>query len=108
MKIIYSGKLKNVTLTVALGDLFDGQVDAIVSSEQTNFVLSGDLGSISGQIWHRYGNAVQQELDDATRGQVLRPGTILGTNGGKDFLRIFHAGFHEPDDWPGVPGGSHD
>jgi O-acetyl-ADP-ribose deacetylase (regulator of RNase III) len=108
MKIIHSGKLKNVELTFALGDLFDAQVRAIVSSEQTDFVLSGNPDSISGQIWHRYRAPIQQELDDATKGQVLHPGTILGTSGGKDFNRIFHAGFHEPDDWPETPGGSQD
>jgi O-acetyl-ADP-ribose deacetylase (regulator of RNase III) len=108
MKIIYNGKLKNVELTFALGDLFDAQARAIVSSEQTDFVLSGNSDSISGQIWRRYGARIQQELDDATKGQVLHPGTILDTSGGKDFDRIFHAGFHEPDDWPGAPDGSQD
>jgi O-acetyl-ADP-ribose deacetylase (regulator of RNase III) len=108
MKIIYRGKLKQVELTFALGDLFDAEVDAIVNSEQTDFVLSGNLNSISGQIWHRYGNTIQQEMDDATNGQVLHPGTILHTNGGKEFVRIFHAGFHEPDDWPDAPGSSRD
>ena len=108
MKIIYRGKLKNIEFTFAHGDLFDAQVDAIVSSEQTDFVLSGNRASISGQILYRYGDPIQQELDDATRGQVLRPGTIIETNGSKDFRRIFHAGFHEPDDWPMAPGGSQD
>jgi O-acetyl-ADP-ribose deacetylase (regulator of RNase III) len=108
MKIIYCGKLRNVELTFALGDLLDAKVDAIVSSEQTDFVLAGDLDSISGQIWHRCGDPIQQELDDATKGQVLHPGTILDTSGGKDFVRIFHAGFHEPGDWPDTPGGSQD
>jgi O-acetyl-ADP-ribose deacetylase (regulator of RNase III) len=106
MNIIHRGKLKRVELTFAVGDLFDAQVDAIVSSEQTDFVLSGNPESISGQIWRRYGEAIQQELDGATKGQVLRGGTVLETSGGNVFVRIFHAGFHEPDDWPGVPGGS--
>jgi O-acetyl-ADP-ribose deacetylase (regulator of RNase III) len=106
MNIIHRGKLKHVEITFAVGDLFDAQVDAIVTSEQTDFILSGNLESISGQIWHRYGDAIQQELDTATKGQVLRAGTVLDTSGGNDFIRIFHAGFHEPDDWPGVPGGS--
>jgi O-acetyl-ADP-ribose deacetylase (regulator of RNase III) len=106
MKIIHQGKLNHVELTFAVGDLFDAQVDAIVSSEQTDFILSGNPKSISGQIWQRFGAAVQQELDELTDGQVLRAGTVLETSGGSDFVRIFHAGFHEPDDWPGVPGGS--
>jgi hypothetical protein len=29
--------------TFAAGDIFDASVDAIVNSEQTNFVLSGNL-----------------------------------------------------------------
>lgn len=91
--------------TFAVGDLFDAEVDAIVSSEQTDFVLAGNPESISGQLWRRYGDLIQQELDEATKGKVLRGGTILDTSGGGDFARIFHAGFHEPDDWPGVPGG---
>jgi O-acetyl-ADP-ribose deacetylase (regulator of RNase III) len=106
MKVIHSDKLKNVEFTFALGDLFDAEVDAIVSSEQTDFVLAGNPKSISGQIWHRYGYPIQQELDEATKGQVFRRGTVLDTTGGKDFTRIFHAGFHEPDDWPDSPGGS--
>ena len=58
MKVIHRGKLKRVEFTFALGDLFDAQVDAIVSSEQTDFVLSGNLELISGQIWHRYGDEI--------------------------------------------------
>jgi O-acetyl-ADP-ribose deacetylase (regulator of RNase III) len=108
MNIIHRGKLKHVELTFAVGDLFDADVDAIVSSEQTDFVLAGNLESISGQIWHRYGDSIQQELDAATKGQVLGAGTVLETSGAKDFARIFHAGFHEPDDWPGTPGASQD
>ena len=108
MNIIYQGKLKNIEFTFALGDLFDAEVDAIVSSEQTDFVLSSNPTSISGQIWHRYGDSIQQELDEATKGQVLRGGTVIDTTAGKDFARIFHAGFHEPDDWPDMPGGSRD
>jgi O-acetyl-ADP-ribose deacetylase (regulator of RNase III) len=106
MNIIHRGKLKNVDFTFALGDLFDAHVEAIVSSEQTDFVLAGNPESISGQIRRRFGASIQQELDDATKGEVLRAGTVIDTSGGKDFARIFHAGFHEPNDWPGVPGDS--
>jgi Macro domain len=34
---------------------------------------------------------------------VLRAGTVLDTPGGQDFVRIFHAGFHDPDDWRTAP-----
>jgi O-acetyl-ADP-ribose deacetylase (regulator of RNase III) len=108
MNIIQRSRLKRVEFTFAAGDLFDAGVDAIVSSEQTDFILSRHPESLSGQIWSRYGAAIQQELDAATNGHVLRAGTVLDTSGGQDFLRIFHAGFHEPHDWPGVPGGSRD
>lgn len=106
MKIIYRGKFKHVAFTFAVGDLFDAKVDAIVNSEQTDFVLSGNPESISGQIWRRYGRSIQQELDEATDGEILRAGTVIATSGGKDFTRIFHAGFHEPEDWSDTPGGS--
>jgi O-acetyl-ADP-ribose deacetylase (regulator of RNase III) len=35
-------------------------------------------------------------------------GTVIETSGGKDFVRIFHAGFHEPTDWRGVGNDSQD
>jgi hypothetical protein len=72
-----------VAFTFAAGDIFDAEVDAIVSSEQTDFVLSGNSESISGQIRERYGVAIQHELDADTKGQVLRAGTVLGTSGGQ-------------------------
>lgn len=106
MKIIGRGTLKNIEVTLARGNLFDAKVEGIVSSEQTDFVLSRNLNSISGQIWSRYGDVVQRELDEETQGQVLHPGTVIPTSGGDDFNRIFHAGFHHPHDWPGTPGGS--
>jgi O-acetyl-ADP-ribose deacetylase (regulator of RNase III) len=108
MNIIRRGKLKRIDFTLAVGDLFDADVDAIVSSEPTDFVLAGNLDSISGQIWHRYGDSVQQELDQATKGEVLHAGTVIETSGGRDFARIFHAGFHDPDDWPDARGDSQD
>jgi O-acetyl-ADP-ribose deacetylase (regulator of RNase III) len=99
MKIIHQCKLKHVQFILAAGDLFDAEVEAIVNSEQTDFVLSKNLQSVSGQIWKRYGEAVQRELDATTQGQVLRAGTVIDTSGGQDFKRIFHAGFHDPEDW---------
>lgn len=104
MNVIHRIKLKRIQLTLATGDLFDAKVDAIVSSEQTDFVLSGNPASLSGQIWLRYGDTIQQELDEATNGEVLGAGTVIQTSGGLDFKRIFHAGFHDPDDWPSESG----
>ena len=106
MNVIHQARLKRVEFTFAVGDLFDADVDAIVSSEQTDFILSGNAESISGQIWHRYGDAIQRELDEATNNEMCRAGTVLDTTGGDEFKRIFHAGFHEPADWPNVPDGS--
>jgi O-acetyl-ADP-ribose deacetylase (regulator of RNase III) len=48
--------------------------------------------------------AGERELDASTNGQVLGAGTVIDTSGGQDFRRIFHAGFHDPDDWPNLPG----
>ena len=31
------------------------------------------------------------------------PVTLIDTSGGQDFKRIFHAGFHDPDDWLTAP-----
>ena len=99
MKIIHQSKLEHLDFTFATGDLFDSAVEAIVNSEQTDFILSKNPKSVSGQIWARYGDTVQRELDAATNGQVLRPGTVLETSSGRDFKRIFHAGFHDPESW---------
>src|SRR3974390_2513140 len=101
VEVIHRGKLKQIEFTFALGDLFDAEVDAIVNSEQTDFILSRNPKSISGQIRRRYGDAVQRELNQLGKGQALRAGIVLDNSGGKDFKRIFHAGFHEPLDWPG-------
>jgi O-acetyl-ADP-ribose deacetylase (regulator of RNase III) len=103
INVIHRSRLKHVEFTFATGDIFDAKVDAIVSSEQTDFVLSGDPESLSSQIRRRYGVAIQHELDAATEGQVLCAGTVLDTSGGQDFKRIFHAGFHDPEDWPSLP-----
>ena len=63
INVIHQSRLKRVEFTFAAGDIFDAKVDAIVNSEQTDFVLSGDSESISGQIRRRYGVAIQHELD---------------------------------------------
>jgi O-acetyl-ADP-ribose deacetylase (regulator of RNase III) len=106
MNVIRRSGLKHVGLTLAVGDIFDASVDAIVSSEQTDFILSGNPKTLSGQIRNRYGDTVQSELYAVTKGRVLGPGTVIDTSGGFDFKRIFHAGFHDPGDWPGVSGKS--
>jgi hypothetical protein len=79
--VIHRSKLKHVELTLAAGDLFDAKVDAIVNSEQSDFVLSKDPESLSGQIRSRYGVTIQGELDAATNGQALGAGTVLDTSG---------------------------
>ena len=56
MKIIHKSNLKNLEFTFASGDLFDAAVEAIVNSEQTDFILSKNPKSVSGQIWARYGD----------------------------------------------------
>ena len=87
MRIISSRKLKNLTLTFGLGDLFDTEVAAIVNSEQTDFILSWNPNTISGQIRKRYGDSVQKELDEATKGQTLPTGIVVETFGGEDFKK---------------------
>jgi hypothetical protein len=91
MNVIHRSKLKYVEFTLATGDLFDAEVDAIVSSEQTDFVLSGDPQSLSGQIWRRYGDAVQRELDASTNGpgvQGQRQTPTVSDTGGKFGSRL--------------------
>jgi len=50
MNVIHRSKLRHVEFTLAAGDIFDASVDAIVNSEQTDFVLSGNPDLLSGQI----------------------------------------------------------
>ncbi|QYM77814.1 macro domain-containing protein [Horticoccus luteus] len=104
MNIIYEGKLRRLGFTIAHADVLEAPVEAIVNSEETGFRLARNPNSLSGQIRMRYGENVQAELDQITRGEVQRPGTVLVTGGGDDFKYIFHAGFHDPADWPGRPG----
>lgn len=106
MNIIHTGRLRKLQFTLAEGDLFECDVDAIVTSEQTDFVLSSNPTTLSGQVRQRYGRVVTDALFSQTRGHVLGSGTVIATTGGNDFRKIYHAGFHEPDDWPGTPGGS--
>ena len=81
------------------GDLFEVPVNAIVNSEQTDFILARNLGTISGQIRARFGDGIQDELDRQTQGLILPPGTVLKSIGPEETPVIYHAGFHEPDQW---------
>ena len=94
-----SWRLGGLTLQVREGDLFEVPAMAIVSSEQTNFVLSWEESAISGQIRERLDPSIQTELDEQTCGKVLPAGTVLVTHGGPLFEQIYHAGFHEPWVW---------
>lgn len=106
MNIIYEGNVGRVVFTLAQGDIFEAKVESIVNSEQSDFVLASNSHSISGQINQRFGQTVQPELDLATNMEVFRAGTIIGTSGGGVFKRIYHAGIHEPNDWPAETGSS--
>ena len=92
-----------VTLKIARGDLFSVPTDAIVNSEQTDFVLSVTPDSISGQLLDRFGNSLQAELDAQTGGATLSAGSVLTTSGQSAYRAIFHAGFHQPDQWLDSP-----
>ncbi len=63
----YTWRVGGIRYHVAAGDIFHAPVDAIVNSEQTDFILSYDPESISGQIRERAGEQVQKELDAQTR-----------------------------------------
>jgi O-acetyl-ADP-ribose deacetylase (regulator of RNase III) len=94
----YSWRLASVTFHLVQGDLFDIPVEAIVNSEQTDFVLAFGGGSVSSQIRKRFGAEVQRQLDDQTKGALLEPGAVLKTTGGP-YPAIYHAGFHHPTEW---------
>jgi O-acetyl-ADP-ribose deacetylase (regulator of RNase III) len=100
--------LKRIELVFAKGDLLAAGLDAVVNSEQTDFILSLNRNSLSGQIEERCGALVQDELDRQTCGETLGPGVVLATTGGCIAKRIYHAGFHEPDSWPGLSFGLDD
>lgn len=95
----YTWQLDQVTFRVIEADLFEIAVDSIVNSEQTDFVLSNNEDTISGQINSRYGDDVQIELIGQMDEPVMPEGTVLKTSGGSDYKAIFHAGFHTPDQW---------
>lgn len=95
-----SWKLGQLEFHLVCGDIFKIPVQAIVNSEQTDFVLSWNPKTISGQIAKRYNSLVQPELNQQTKGQILQVGTVLKTRGGDDYVCIYHAGFHHPWIYP--------
>ncbi len=95
-----SWNLDNLDFHLVIGDILDIPVDAIVNSEQTDFVLSWNEYSISGQIKRRFGTLVQPELDQLTQHRTLEEGTVLKTGKVADYQAIYHAGFHLPWSYP--------
>jgi O-acetyl-ADP-ribose deacetylase (regulator of RNase III) len=108
ISVFHRFPLKRIELVFAKGDLLAAGLDAVVNSEQTDFILSRDRNSLSGQIQERCGALVQDELDQQTSGETLGPGVVLATTGGCIAKRIYHAGFHEPYSWPGLSFGLDD
>ena len=106
MNIFYQGQLNKVGFTIAEGDLFDADVDAIVNSEESSFRLATSPSTVSGQIRYRYGAVVEEELLEQTGGEIYRAGSVIATSGGGEFEKIYHAGFHDPYDWPDGKGDS--
>jgi O-acetyl-ADP-ribose deacetylase (regulator of RNase III) len=89
----YSCQVGRLKFHLVHGDIFDVDAQAIVNSEQTDFILSNDPASISGQINRRWGRSVQPELDRHTKRQTMPLPTVLETCEGR---LIYHAGFHAP------------
>jgi len=94
----YTWTLGRLRLCLARGDIFAIPAEAIVNSEQTDFILAGGGPSISAQISRRWGQSVQDQLDAQTGGETLPLGTVLETDA-PPFRCAFHAGFHHPDMW---------
>lgn len=78
------------------GDLLHTTVDAIVNSEQTDFILALNPDTLSGAIRKAWGPLVQGDLDAQTRRRVLPLGSLLVTRGGLGGT-ILHVGLHAPD-----------
>lgn len=92
-------RIGSIDLHLAVADLFDLEVEAIVNSDQTDFYLARNPKTISGQIRHLLGSVIQDELDALTQKTILPTGTVLSTGGGTRYQRIYHAGFHQPGEW---------
>lgn len=91
-----SWSLEKLDFHLVVEDIFTTSVQAIVNSEQTDFILDRNPMSISGQIYQRFGDRVQEELFSKTNFQVLTEGTVLKTGAIGDYQVIYHAGFHLP------------
>ncbi|MCA9823773.1 MAG: hypothetical protein KC470_14235 [Dehalococcoidia bacterium] len=104
MRKVQTWTIGGIRHHLALGDLFAAPVEAIVNSEQTDFILSRSPDSISGQLNRRYGALVADDLARQTGGRVMPPGTVLRTGPAAPFSCIYHAGFHTPDQWLAAPG----
>jgi len=94
-----SWQLGDLKFHLIEGDLFEVSVDAIVNSEQTDFKLSGNPHTISGQIRRLFGQDIQDDLDSLTGNKTLPPGTVLKTISQGRYSAVFHAGFHHPLVW---------
>jgi len=93
----YIWSIGTLSLEVCQGNLLEAPERAWVNSEQTNFILARGDRSISSQLNAEHPEA-QKELYKQVQGKTLRPGTVLETSG--PFGRkIYHAGFHEPNQW---------
>jgi O-acetyl-ADP-ribose deacetylase (regulator of RNase III) len=93
-------KLHNLDFHLVIDDIFNVPVQAIVNSEQTDFILSWNPYTISGGINERYGTQVQEELNHLKRGRIRSEGTIIKTGPVGDYQAIYHAGFHHPWKFP--------
>ncbi len=96
MTLNYSWKIANIELHTVSDDIFDLDVDAIVNSEQTDFILAGNQSSISGQVLSHFGYGIQSEIVSKTNGRKQELGTIITTGGAGRIKRIYHAGIHDP------------
>ena len=70
MRKVQTWTIGGIRHHLALGDLFAAPVEAIVNSEQTDFILSRSPDSISGQLNRRYGALVADDLARQTGGRV--------------------------------------
>ena len=93
----WSWTLGPVRFEVVTGSLLDATTSSIVNSEQTDFRMATGGTTVSGQLYSRR-PSMQKELDLQTGGAVLPSGSVLETRGPSGGL-IFHAGFHEPEQW---------
>ncbi len=87
----------NLKLSIKHGDILKQAEEAMVNSEQTDFILASHDNSISSKINSKFPET-QSDLHFQTGGEVFPPGTVLQTNCPNGKI-IFHAGFHAPSDW---------